>query len=112
VGKDIGNFTWGFVVRDSTVGLVTRYRLHGPGIEIPVGTIYPALVQTGPRSHPAFYKMGTQSSFLGVKRSGPSVDLPLLLALRLKKRRVIFVFSLWAFMTWSKVKCAFLNMKT
>jgi hypothetical protein len=73
------------VGRDSAVGLVTRYGLRGPGIEIPLYAIYSAPIRTGPLSHPASYKVGNPSSFLGVERLGSGVDNPSLLALRLKK---------------------------
>jgi hypothetical protein len=64
---------------------VTRYGLDGQGIEIPgAGDIF-APAQTGVLSYLASYKMGNKSSFLGVKRPGPSLDHPSLLALRLKK---------------------------
>jgi hypothetical protein len=39
----------------------------------PVGAIFFAHVQTGPRAHPAFCIMGT-GSFLGVKRPGCDAD--------------------------------------
>ena len=47
----------------SSVGIATDYGLDGPGIgkKIPVGTIFLALVQTGPGAHPASYTMGTGS---------------------------------------------------
>jgi hypothetical protein len=49
------------VVRNSLVGIVTHYVLHGPGIRIPVGARFFALVQTGPGVHPAYCTMGTGS---------------------------------------------------
>ena len=42
--------------QDSAVDLATRYGLEGPGIEIPLGAIYSATVQTVPQCHSAFYK--------------------------------------------------------
>jgi len=60
---------------DSTVGIVTRYGLDGPGIEFRWGVRFSATVQTGPGVQPASYTMGT-GSFLGVKQPGCGVDNP------------------------------------
>ena len=46
---------------DSVVGIATRYRLEGPGIESRLGTSFSVPVQTGPGAHPASYTMGTES---------------------------------------------------
>ena len=54
------------------------------GDRIPVGARFFAPVQTGPRTHPASYTMGT-GSFPGVKRPGRGIDHPPHLAPRLKK---------------------------
>ena len=63
--------------RDSSVSLVTRHGLDGPGIEsLSGGVRFSAPVQTCPGTHPASYTMGT-GSFLGVKRPGRGVDKPL-----------------------------------
>jgi hypothetical protein len=62
------------VGRDSSVGIVTRYGLDGPGIESQWGEIFTP-IQTGPVAHPASYTMGT-GSFPGVKRLGHGVDHP------------------------------------
>jgi hypothetical protein len=61
------------VGRDSSVGIATRYRLDGPGIESRWGARFSAPVETGPGTHPASYTMGT-GSFPGVKRPGSVVD--------------------------------------
>jgi hypothetical protein len=61
--------------RDSSVGIVTRYGLEGPGIESRWGARFSAPVQTGPRAHPPSYTMGT-GSFPGVKRPGRGDDHP------------------------------------
>jgi hypothetical protein len=47
--------------RDSSVGIATRYRLDGPGIESRWGARLSAPVQTGPGAHPASYTLGTWS---------------------------------------------------
>ena len=47
--------------RDISVGIATRYRLDGPGIESRWGARFSAPVQTGPGAHPASYTMGTGS---------------------------------------------------
>jgi hypothetical protein len=56
-------------VRDSSVGIVTRYGLDGPGDQIPVEARFSAPVQTGPGAHPASCTMGTES-LPGVKAAG------------------------------------------
>ena len=61
--------------RDSSVGIATRYRLDGPGIESRWGARFSAPVQNGPGAHPTSYTMGT-GSFLGIKRPGLGVDHP------------------------------------
>ena len=73
------------VSRDSPVGTATRYGLDGPEIESRWGVRFSALVQTGPRAHPASCTMGTGSLSRGVKRPGRGVDHPPHLAPRLKK---------------------------
>jgi hypothetical protein len=83
-------------VRGSVVGIVTGYRLDGPGIESRWGARFSALVQTGPGAHPASCTMGT-GFFPGVK-SGRSVTLtpqPLLVPWS-RKGRAIPLLPLWA----------------
>jgi len=46
---------------DSSVGIATRYRLDGPGIESWWGARFFATLQTGPGAHPAPNKVGTES---------------------------------------------------
>ena len=47
--------------QDSSVGIASRCRLDGPGIEFRWGARFSAPVQTGPGSHPASCTMGTGS---------------------------------------------------
>ena len=61
--------------RDSSVGIVTRYGLDGPGIESWWEARFSALVLNGPRAYPASCTMGT-GSFPRVKRSGCGADHP------------------------------------
>ena len=61
--------------RDSSVGIATRYRLDGPGIQSRWGARFSAPVQTGPGAHPASCTMGT-GSFPGVKSPARGVDHP------------------------------------
>jgi hypothetical protein len=68
----------------SAVGITTRYRLDGPGIESQWGARFTALVQTGPRAHSASYTMGT-GSCPGLKWPGRGVDHPPHLAPRFNK---------------------------
>jgi hypothetical protein len=51
---------------DSSVAVVTRYGLDGPGIESRWGRDFP---QTGPGAHPTSYTMGT-GSFPGGQAAG------------------------------------------
>ena len=61
--------------RDSSVGIVTRYGLDGPGMESRWRPRFSAPVQTGPGVHPTSCTMGT-GSFPAVKRPGRGVDHP------------------------------------
>ena len=63
--------------RDSSVGIATRYWLHGPGIKSRGGggAIFSESVRTGPGAHPGSCTMGTESA-LGVKRPGRGADHP------------------------------------
>ena len=54
-------------VRDSSVGIATRYGLDGPGIESRWGVRFSAPVQSSPGAQLASYTIGT-GSFQGVKR--------------------------------------------
>jgi hypothetical protein len=47
----------GGVIRDSAVGMATRYGLDGPGIECRWGARFSAPVQTGPGATPPLYKV-------------------------------------------------------
>jgi len=53
------------VSRDSTAGIVTRYRVDGPGIESRWGPDFSPPVQTGRGVHPASCTMGTGSLYRG-----------------------------------------------
>jgi hypothetical protein len=58
-----------FVGRDSSVGIVTRYRLDGPGIESLWGARFSAPVQTGSWGPPSLLYKG-YLIFSGVKATG------------------------------------------
>jgi len=61
--------------RYSSVGIVTCYRLDGPGVESRWGGVrFSAPIQTGPGAHPASYMVGTGSLSPGVKRLGRGDD--------------------------------------
>ena len=66
------------------VGIATRYGMEGPVIQFRWGARFSALVQTGPRAHPASYTIVT-GSFPAVKQPGLGVYHPPHLAPRLKK---------------------------
>ena len=55
--------------RDSSVGIATRYGLHGPGIESRWGARFSAPVQTGPGAYPVSCTMG-KGYFPGSKAAG------------------------------------------
>ena len=59
---------------DSSIGIVTRYRLDGPGIESRWGRDF-CTRPDQPGAHPAFCTMGARSS-PGVKQPGRGVDHP------------------------------------
>jgi len=61
---------------DSSVSIVTRYGLDGPGIESRLGARFPSPVQTGPVAHPASYTMCAESFSPGIKQLGRGVDHP------------------------------------
>jgi hypothetical protein len=67
--------------RDSSVGIATRYGLHGQGIESRWGAKFSAPVQTGPGAHPASCKMGSEGKTAG----GVALTTHPHVALRLKK---------------------------
>ena len=72
------------MVRDSSVGITTRYGLDGQDIESLWGAIFSAPVQTDPRAHPASCTM-VIGSFPREKRPGRGVDHPPHLVPRLRK---------------------------
>jgi hypothetical protein len=79
--------------QDSAVGIVTRYGLHGPGIESQWrGVKFSAPIQTGPEAYPASYTMGT-GSFLGVKWPGRGIDLPPPSSTEVKERLELYLYS-------------------
>ena len=78
--------------RESSVGIATRYRIDGPGIESLWGARFFVSVQTGPGAHPVSYTMGT-GSFLGVKRPGRGVDHPPTSITEIKERvEILYLF--------------------
>jgi len=77
---------------DSVVGIVTRYRLGGPGIESQWGARFSALIQTGPGAHPVSCTMGT-GSFPGVKQLDHGVDHPPPSNAKVKERVELYLSS-------------------
>ena len=59
---------------------------------MPVGARFSVPVQTGPRTHPASYTMGT-GSFPGVKWSGRGVDHPFPPSAEVKERVALYLYS-------------------
>jgi hypothetical protein len=89
--------------RDSSIGIATRYGLHGPGIQSRWEARFSAPVQTGHVAHPASYTMGTRS-FPGVKRLGRGVDHPTRSSAEVKEREELYLYSTsgpsWAVLGW------------
>jgi len=71
--------------------------LDGPAIESRWGLRFSSPVQTGPRTHPNSYTIGTGSLFRGVKRSERVAYHQPSLSLRLKKEYSYTSTPLWAF---------------
>jgi hypothetical protein len=69
------NSTLSYGGRDSSVGVVTGYRLDVPGIESRWGARFFVHVQTGPGVHPPSCTVHT-GSFPGVKWPGFGGDYP------------------------------------
>jgi hypothetical protein len=93
-----------FVSRDSSVGIVTRYKLDGPAIESWWRMRFSVPVLTRPGAHPASYTMGTES-FPWVRRPGHGVDHPRTSRAEVKnKSRPLPLLPIWAF-----VACSTLN---
>jgi hypothetical protein len=93
-----------FVGRDSVAGIVTRYRLDGPGIESRWGqdfqhTSRPVLWSTQPPIQ------WVPSLFPGWKRPGRCVDHPLLSSAEVKWRAELYLYSLsgpsWSVLVWT-----------
>ena len=78
--------------RNSSVGIATRYGLHGGGDRIPVRARFSAPVQTGPGTHPASYTAVT-GSFPGVKRPGRGVDHPPPSRAEVEGRVELYIYS-------------------
>ena len=77
---------------DSSVGIATRCRLDGTGIDSWWGARFPAPVQTASNAHPASYTVGT-GSLPGVKRPGRGVDHPPPSSAEVKERVELYLYS-------------------
>ena len=82
------------VGRNSSVGIVTCYRLALPGM--PVGAMFYSPALTGPGTHLVSCTVST-CAFPGVKRPERGVDHPSHLAPRLKRSRAILLLPHWVF---------------
>ena len=91
------------VGRNSSVGIATRYELHGPGIETRWEARFSAPVHTSPGAHPSSCTMGT-GSLPGVKRPGRGVDHPPSSRTEVKGRVGLYIFSFsgpsWPVLGW------------
>jgi len=70
---------------DSSVGIVTRYRLDRKGVISQYRARFSAPIQPSPVAHPASITMGT-GSFLGKKWPGCGIDHPLPSSAEVKER--------------------------
>ena len=80
------------VGQDSAVGIATRYRPDGPGIESRWGARFSAPVQTCPVPHAASIAMGT-GYFPGVKWPGRGVEHPPPPSVEVKERVELYLYS-------------------
>jgi hypothetical protein len=82
----------------------TRYGLDGPEIEFRWEARFSALVQTGSRTNPASYTVGT-GSFPGINRPCCGVDHTLPSSAEVKERVELYLYSpsgpLWAVVGWN-----------
>ena len=84
--------TVGAVGRDSAVGIATRYRLDGPGIESRWGRLFPHPLRPalGANQPPMQWVPGL---YRGVKRPGRGIDHPPPNSADVKERVELYLFS-------------------
>jgi hypothetical protein len=89
-------------VRDSSVGIATRYGLDGPGLEFRWGAIFSAPVQTGPGGPPNIHYSGYRVFPVG--KSGLSVALTTHPIAEVKERVELYLYShygpSWPVLSW------------
>ena len=98
--------TQSHVGRDSSVGIATRYRPDGPGIESQWGRDFPhpSRPALGPIQPPVQWVPGLSP---GVKRPGRGADHPPHLSPRIRKSRATPLLPFWAFVACSRVTFTF-----
>jgi hypothetical protein len=89
----------------SVVGIATRYRLDGPGIESRCAARSSTEPRLAPRHIPTSYTMEA-GSFLGVKWPGGSFDHALPSSVGVKERDIP-LHPFWAFVACSRVNFKF-----
>ena len=102
------SYNFYLIGRASSVGIATRYRMDGPGIESRWGEIFRARPDRpwGPSS---LLYSGYRVSFPGVKRPGRGVDHPLPFSAEVKERVELYIYPpLWAFVACYRVNFTFL----
>jgi hypothetical protein len=78
---------------ESVVGITTRYRPDGPGIESRCETRFSAPFHTSPVAHPSSCTMGTRSPSRGIKQPGRGVDHPFPSSAEVKERVYPNIYS-------------------
>ena len=94
------------VVRDSSVGIATRYGLDGPGIESWWGRDFPhqSRLALGPTQSPIQWVLRLSQ---GVKWAGNGVDYPPPSSAEVKERAGLYLYNpLWALVACSRVQFA------
>jgi hypothetical protein len=86
-------FYIGNTIRDSVVGIATRYRLVGPGIESREGGEIFRTRPDRPWRPPGLLYNGYRASFPEVKRPGRGVDHPPSSSARVKERVELYLYS-------------------
>jgi len=90
---------------DSVVGITTRYKPDGPGIESRCEARFSAPFQTSPVAHPSSCTMGTRSPSRGIKQPERGADHPFPSSVEVTERVYPHIYSpLCASMAYSRAR--------